>query len=222
VDYYRIVDSREHEKRRMIMLERGWVQQVLHSGDYAWLSKDQLKFGLTLKNVDDFLGSNGYRSELFAKQLDELLDAYDVAIFMREGSINYDTATGIVLNTKGDHNIKDIRNWLHRWQVKGLIIDQTYSLEETANRICELYALWQKPYSLSARSRKWADERVLALCSGLRGKAGQDALSNHSIAELCMMGTRQLEELPGIGTKRALNLFNHLHRKPGNNNAVPE
>jgi hypothetical protein len=42
----------------------------------------------------------------------------------------------------------------------------------------------------------------------------QEVLESHSIAELCMMGIVQLKDLPGFGDKRALSLFNHLHRKP--------
>ncbi len=216
MDYYRIVDSNEFEKRRMIMLERGWVQQRLHSGDYSWLSRNELKFGLTLKTTDDFLGSKGYRSDTFAKQLDEMLDTYDVVIFMREGGISFDPATGYVLNVKGDHNIKDIRNWLHRWQVKGIVTEQTFSIEQTANRICELYALWQERYSFSARSRKWADERMLAMPSGIRGSTGQKILDHFgSLRAIAVAGKSQLTAIPGVGEKKAelvLNHFGYDHR----------
>jgi ERCC4-type nuclease len=217
----RLVDSREPWDLREKMLMLGWEQKALIIGDMCFDSHDKLLIGSTRKKLEDLLGS---MDELFAYQLEQMLEHYAINIFMFEAGPIYCTKQGNIITkitVKGQEEDKiwnitrtQLFNWLHSWQVKGFVLERWPNLEYTALRLQELYTLYQKPYSLSSKSRKYRDDRVLALCSGLRGKIGQEALENHSIAGLCMMGTRQLEELPGFGKKRALSLFNHLHRKP--------
>jgi len=176
-------------------------------------SHDGLKIGATRKTLGDLLNSIG---DVFAYQLEAMLEEYDINIFLFETMPIKCTNDGHIITDIGASRFTrtELFNWIHRWQAKGFILERWPTLEHIAERLNEIYALYQKPYSLSGKSKKYADDRVLALCSGLRGKVGQEALESHSIAELCMMGTRQLEELPKFGKKRALSLFNHLHRKP--------
>jgi ERCC4-type nuclease len=214
MDYYRIVDSAEPEGIRFKLLERGWAQQRLLSGDFAFLTKDSLKFGITRKTVPDLLGSIG---ELFSKQLDVMLDTYDINMFLLEGTFNFDLATGYILNVQGDHNVYEVLDWLHRWQVKGFVFERSPSPEFTVYRLCHLYALWQKPYSLSARSRRWADERMLALPSGVRGHTGQRILEHFgSLRAIAVAGKQQLMSIEGVGSKKADLVLEHFsadHRR---------
>jgi ERCC4-type nuclease len=210
MDYYRIVDSREPEDIRTRLLEFGWTQQRLASGDFCFLTKDNLKVGITRKTTQDYLNSIG---ELFSKQLDEMLDVYDICLFVLEGALSFDLPTGIMLGVQGDHKIHEAMDYLHRWQVKGFVLERSPSTAYTVQRLCHLYALWQRPYSLSSRSRKWADDRMLALPSGIRGATGQKLLEHFgSIVAIATAGKRDLLAIDGVGEKKAELVMNHFHR----------
>jgi len=174
---------------------------------------DHLRIGCTRKTLPDLLNSIG---DVFAYQLEAMLEAYDICIFLFEADKIRQDNTGHILTEfdTSKHTRTEVFNWLHRWQAKGFVLERWPTLEFIALRLNELYTLYQRPYSLSSRSRKYADDRVLGLPSGLRGKTGQALLEHYSLAELCTMGTTQLESADGIGTKRAAMIYNHLHHKP--------
>jgi ERCC4-type nuclease len=209
----RFVDSREPWELREILIKTGWEQKALLNGDFAFESHDGLKIGATRKTLGDLLNSIG---EVFSYQLEAMLEEYDINLFILETMPIYCTYDSHIITDLGASRFtrQEVFNWLHRWQAKGFVLERWPTLEHTAERLNELYALYQKPYSLSSKSRKYADDRVLALPSGLRGKIGQNMLDGYSITELCMMGLRQLVELEGVGPKRAAEIFNHLHKKP--------
>jgi len=73
----------------------------------------------------------------------------------------------------------------------------------------------QKPYSLSARSKGYVDERLLALPSGLRGKAGEALLNGRSLRDIANMSTSQIlsTRTEGIGEKRANLIYQHFGQK---------
>ena len=56
-------------------------------------------------------------------------------------------------------------------------------------------------YSLSARSKGYADERLLALPSGLRGQAGERLLDNKSLRDIANMSSDEIlsAKIDGIG-----------------------
>jgi len=209
----RLVDSREPWELREILIRTGWEQKALLNGDFMFNSHDELKIGVTRKTLGDLLNSIG---DVFAYQLEAMLEEYDINIFLFETMPIKCTNDGHIITEFDTSRFTrtEVFNWLHRWQAKGFIMERWPNIEYTAERLNELYALYQKPYSLSGKSKKYADDRVLCMPSGIRGKLGQEVLESYSIAELCMMGIVQLKELPNFGDKRALSLFNHLHRKP--------
>jgi len=209
----RLVDSREPWELREILIRTGWEQKALLNGDFMFNSHDELKIGVTRKTLGDLLNSIG---DVFAYQLEAMLEEYDINIFLFETMPIKCTNDGHIITEFDTSRFTrtEVFNWLHRWQAKGFIMERWPNIEYTAERLNELYALYQKPYSLSGKSKKYADDRVLCMPSGIRGKLGQEVLESYSIAELCMMGIVQLKDLPGFGDKRALSLFNHLHRKP--------
>lgn len=219
----RFVDTREPWELREALIKTGWEQKALESGDMCFDTYDKLQVGSTRKTLPDLLNSIG---DTFAYQLEAMLEKYDICIFCFEADKIRQDSAGHILTTRISergmqediaHRITRIElfNWLHRWQAKGFILERWPTLEFIVLRLNELYALYQKPYSLSGKSHKHADDRVLALCSGLRGKTGQSALERYSIAELCNMDISELQNIDGFGLKRAAMLHNHLHKKSG-------
>lgn len=219
----KIVDSREPNREskeiRSRLLELGWWQQPLISGDYMFYTCQYHKVGITRKTTDDYLKSI---NETFGKQLEEMLELYDICIIMIENPWQW-TDTGQIVSSRGlERQVKkSVLNYIHRWQAKGFILERTADWEDTVDRLNELYALYQQPYSLSARSKGYADERLLALPSGLRGKAGAELMRRRSLREIANMTTKDILALkiPDIGTKRARLVFNHFSRIEGGDDA---
>jgi len=212
--HIKIVDSREPEQIRKRLLELGWQQRILQSGDYCFWSCQFDKVGITRKTVSDCLSS---LNETFGKQLEEMLETYQVCIVLIEGAWRWTTDTGQLLTARGleRHVKKEVLNYIHRWQAKGFILERTANWQDTVGRLNELYALYQKPYSLSAKSKGYADERLLALPSGLRGKAGEKLLDGRSLKEIANMPAEQIlsEKIDGIGSKRAMLVEQHFTRR---------
>jgi ERCC4-type nuclease len=209
----RLIDTREPWNLRELLIKSGWEQKALLNGDMCWDSHDGLHIGATRKTLPDLLNSIG---DVFAYQLEAMLEEYDICIFLFETDKIRQDSTGHIETEVGTSKFTrvEIFNWLHRWQAKGFILERWPTLEFIALRLNELYTLYQKPCSLSGKSRKYADDRILALPSGLRGKAGQGLLEQYSIADLCLMDLEQLKSFDSIGDKRALTAYNHLHKKP--------
>jgi len=159
-------------------------------------------------------------NDIFAKQLEEMLETYQVCILLIEGAWVWSRDTGQLLTTRGleRHVKKEVLNYIHRWQAKGFILERTANWQDTVDRLNELYALWQKPYSLSAKSKGYADERLLALPSGLRGQAGERLLDSRSLRDIANMTSDDIlsAKIEGIGKKRATLCFEHFNRRTGN------
>jgi len=207
------VDSREPDEIRTRLLELGWWQKKLVSGDFIFYTCQYHRVGITRKTTDDCMTS---LNEIFGKQLEEMLELYDICILLIERPWKW-VGTGQMLSARGlERQIKKgVLNYIHRWQAKGFILERTVDWEDTVDRLNELYALYQHPYSLSARSKGYADERLLALPSGLRGKAGELLLEGRTIREIANMTAEEVLALriKNIGEKRAKLAFQHFNRK---------
>jgi ERCC4-type nuclease len=84
----------------------------------------------------------------------------------------------------------------------------------TVRRLNELYALYQKPFSLVGNTKGFADDRVLSFPTGCRGKTGQKVLDY--FGSLTKVATAEIDELlavDDIGAKRAKGIYIHFHRK---------
>jgi len=218
----KIVDSAEPDKPgkaeiRSRLLETGWRQQRLYSGDYCFWSYHYHKLGITRKTTQDMLGSI---NQIFSKQLEEMLEVYDICILLIENPWQWIPATGQLLTARGleRHIKKEVLNFIHRWEAKGFILERTANWQDTVDRLNELYALYQKPYSLSARSKGYADERLLALPSGLRGQAGKRLLDGRSLRDIACMTSEEIlsTRIEGIGKKRAMLIEQHFTRRIDN------
>ncbi len=159
----RLVDTREPWELREMLIKTGWEQKMLTSGDMSFDTHDGLSVGCTRKTLGDLLGSIG---DIFSYQLEVMLESYDICIFLFE-ALPIRTKDNCIVTEAGVSRFTrvEVFNWLHRWQAKGFILERWPTMEFTVERLNELYALYQKPYSLSGKSRKHADDRILALCS---------------------------------------------------------
>jgi ERCC4-type nuclease len=205
------VDSREPDSIRSKMLEYGWNQSALTNGDFSFQAYDYKWIGVTRKTVSDLIGSIGDR---FAYQLENMLDAYQVNIIMIEGSwkqLSPDAVTkfnGELSNMTWD----SIWNWLHRFLVKGFVLELTTSEQHTIHRLNALFALYQKEYSVSAKSKDYIDDRVMAFPSGCRGKTAMSLLKGRSLKEVCSMSEDWYKEHGlKVGDKKASTLWTHFN-----------
>jgi len=208
----KVMDSNEPGEIRMKLWESGWQQQRLLAGDYWWFTHDFKKTGVERKTVDDLLGSIGDR---LSRQLENMLEHYSINILLIEGSWKKVSPTNKIISSRGIeyHTWSMVWNYLRRWQDKGFTLELTINEGHTIQRLNELYALYQKAYSLSGKSREFTDDRVLALPSGCRGKSGMLVLQ--TLGSLRSVGEASVEKLvtiEGIGEKRAKLIHNHFNR----------
>lgn len=204
--------DRKHIEIRSRLLETGWIQKRLWSGDFAFLTHQFHKVGITRKNTSDLLSSI---NEVWAKQLEEMLDYYDIKIILLEGSWT-NIRPSVVLGATGISYLTwdGIWNYLRRWMDKGFTLELTTGWQHTVDRLNKLYALYQKPYSMSAMTHKFADDRVLAFPSGCRGKTAQQILdSGKSLVDIGQMGIEELKQFDKIGNKKADLIVSHFHRR---------
>jgi len=208
----RIVDSREPETLRQPLITTGWTQKMIFSGDFAFMTHDYKKFGITRKSTDDLLNSI---NETWAHQLDVMLDYYDINKILIEGSWAKITPNAVTTYTGVSKHLTwdSIWNWLDRWMTKGFTLEITVSQEHTIHRLNELYALYQKPYSANSKSRVWADDRVLSFPSGCRGKTAMNVLKVFgSLQNIANAEAADFTKIDGIGAKKANTIYEHFRK----------
>ena len=208
----KVMDSREPGTIRMKLYEVGWTQKNLPIGDYFFFTHDYKKVGITRKAVGDLLNSIGDR---LSKQLEEMFDHYDILIFLLEGSWRMVSPTAKIISSRGIEYFtwSMVWNYLRRWQDKGFTLELTVNEGHTIQRLNELYALYQKSYSLSANTKDFTDDRVLAFPSGCRGKTAMDCINYFgSLANVAAVFPGELEEVDGVGSKRAELIYDHFHK----------
>jgi ERCC4-type nuclease len=204
-------DSRESEYKREKLLEYGWNQSALTNGDYSFQAYDYKWVGVTLKTVTDLIGSIGER---FSYQLENMLDAYNTNIIMIEGSWKHLTPEAVTLYNGNLANMTwdSVWNYLHRFLAKGFILELTTSEIHTIHRLNALFALYQKPYSQSGKSKDYVDDRVLSFPSGCRGKSAMSLLKGRSLREVaCMSEDWYKENGTKIGEKKASQIWTHFN-----------
>lgn len=217
----KVMDSAEPGTIRMKLYEVGWQQEKLHSGDYWFQTHDFRKVGITRKTVNDLLGSlsgtkvEGKRKYPLPKQLEEMLDEYNILIFLIEGSWKYITPSMNIVSGRGIeyHTWSMVWNFLRRWWDKGFTPELTVNEGHTIQRLNELYALYQKPYSLSAATKDYTDDRILAFPSGCRGKTAMGCLEKFgSLVDVSVATPQELMEVDNVGEKKAGLIYAHFHK----------
>jgi len=227
----KIVDSAEPGTIRTKLIETGWEQKRLYSGDYFFQTHDYKKVGVTRKTVGDLLGSlggskmpDGKRRYPLPEQLEEMIDEYQLLIFLLEGSWKMLTPSQSIISSRGIEYFtwSMVWNFLRRWQDKGFTIELTVNEGHTIQRLNELYALYQKPYSASAATKDWADDRVLAFPSGSRGKTAMSCLEYFgSLVDVGVANPEELQQVEGVGEKKAWLIFQHFHKAEREQSFVP-
>lgn len=209
----RYVDSREPSELRSELLKLGWIQSKLQHGDFMfWTNQHWHKVGITRKTTHDFLQSIG---ENFSKQLEQMLEVYDICVMLVELPWVWTNDKAQMVGARGlEKSTKEgILNFIHRYQAKGFILERTADLQDTITRLQELYVLYQRPYSLSARSKGYVDDRILSLPSGTRGKTGEKVLEEmKTLQTIANASVEDLINIDGIGKKKAELIYNHFHR----------
>lgn len=208
----KIVDSNEPSDIRTKLLEVGWQQRSLTCGDYCFFSHDFKRIGIERKAVNDFLGSLGDR---LSRQLETCLDYYDRTVLLIEGSWKTVSAEDHIVSSRGieRYTWTMVWNYLQRFQDKGITIQLTVNEGHTIKRVNELYALYQKSYSMSGASKEFEDDRILAFPSGCRGKTAISCLTMFgSIEMICKAKIQDLMHVPNIGEKKATLIYNHFHK----------
>ena len=208
----KICDSNEPGEIRAKLLETGWEQRKLLIGDYWFFTHDYKKVGIERKEINDLLGSLGDR---LSRQLENMLDHYDLNILLIEGSWKAVTPAMNIISSRGIeyHTWSMVWNYLRRWQDKRITLELAVSEGHTIQRLNELYALYQKPYSLSGVSRDFTDDRVLAFPSGCRGKTAMDCLAQFgSLTGVAAQYPEELMQVEGVGEKKADAIYSHFHK----------
>jgi len=209
----KFIDTREPWELREKLIETGWEQKTLYYGDMIFQTHNYTRVIVTRKSTNDLLTSI---NEVWAKQLEMILD-YNLEghnIILIEGSWT-NIRPNVVLGGSGISYLTwdGIWNYLRRWQDKGFTLELTTSWQHTVNRLNKLYALYQKPYSLSAMTHRFTDDRVLSMPSGTRGKTGQKVLDElGSIQAVANASVEKLLQIEGIGQKKADLIFNHMRK----------
>lgn len=209
----RIMDSNEPGSIRYKLYEVGWEQARLSTGDYTFWTCDYKKVGIERKAIDDLLASIGDR---LSRQLENSLEYYDIVILLIEGSWSKVSPSDKLLTGRGIEysSWQMVWNYLERFMDKGIRLQLTINEGHTIQRLGELYALYQKPYSLSARSRDFTDERVLAMPTGCRGKSGEAVIKTFgSLRNVGLAEVGELLEVDGIGQKRAELIHRHFNKE---------
>lgn len=209
----REVDTAEPFEIQSRLIETGWERNKLFSADYWFFTSSFQKLGITRKTTDDLLGSiflsdNKAKEEgkhPFKMQLEEMLDYYDIRKILIEGS--WRKIFG------DDMTRKAVQGFLTRWQDKGFSLIISASGEMTVKILNELYAIYQRPYSLSSNTKGFTDDRILAFPSGCRGKTAMDCLE--VFGSLSLIGNTPKEKfriVSNVGEKKASLIYEHFHR----------
>lgn len=195
------------------LIETGWEKNKLFSADYWFFTYSFQKLGITRKTTEDllssiFLSDNKAKESgkhPFVMQLEEMLDYYDIKKILIEGSWRKILADDITR--------RQVQGFLQRWQDKGFSLILSASTEMTVKILNELYAIYQRPYSLSSNTKGFTDDRILAFPSGCRGKSAMDCLTFFGDLEtVALASVEELDEVEGIGLKRANLIWEHFHR----------
>lgn len=211
----RVMDNNEPGYIRQELFKVGWEQFSLITGDYYFFTHDYKKVGIERKTVEDLLGSLGDR---LTRQLENSLEHYDRVILLVEGSwVKANPNTGNLITQRGIvYQTWDmVWNYIRRFQDKGVTLELTTNEGHTIHRLNELYALYQKSYSLSGKSNEFEDDRILAFPSGTRGKTAVEVLKQFgSLKNVASASPDELilVEDARIGRKKADSIYNHFNR----------
>lgn len=215
----KVADSQEPWFIRDKLLQVGWQQKSLFTADYWFFTNDYKKVGIERKTIDDLVTSLGER---LGRQLENMLDHYQISILLIEGS--WRNISGKLITGQGSNQWgwATIWNYLRTWQDRGITLELTSDIEHTIVRLNELYAYYQKEYHSSTYNKGTiGDDRVLAFPSGCRGKTGLALLKKFgSLKAIANASPDMLMLVDKVGEKKAQNIIDHFNNVRGNDGEV--
>ncbi len=218
IRHKKIVDAREPEIIRSKLLELGWYQQSLYTGDYMFYSTDYKKIGIERKAIPDFMSSLGER---LSEQLYRMTEHYDISILLLEGSWQIVRDNVIVVKGVESWGWSMVWNYLLSCQLqKGIALYFTANEGHTIKVVNELYAYFQKVVHTGGVNRSIVgDPRLLAFqCGGIGPKIGKELLKKFgSIKAVADADMSEYLDIEKMGKVRAQRLHDHLTK---NNNTV--
>lgn len=222
----KLVDAAEPEDIRSKLLETGWQQKRMMSGDFMFWTQNYKRVGITRKTIGDLLASisskyaehdpetgKKKRKKSFGQQLEEMLDWYDVYILLLEGSWRRVSSTDSIVSGRGvEHYTWDmVWDFLRTWQDRGFTLELTVNEGHTVQRLNRLYAYYQKSCHTGAARPLVGDNRVLAFPAGCRGKTAQKVLGQFgSLRNVANATISQLEGVDSVGPKKAEQIVLHF------------
>ena len=216
----RVVDIHEPDTIANELIKAGWDRKHLTVGDYTFESYDGKTVGIDRKEAYDLL--NSLASGRLAKQLQNLLNAYDFPIFLLEGSVGQSLSPGsnhshIFLKSGGETkwSTEAVRNFLRTWELKGITKERTSSIEDTIIRLNELVVYHSRPLHLGGLNKRVVgDERLLAFPSCVPIKLREQLLKDdRNIRNIANLTIKDLLDIQGIGRARAEAIYNFYHKE---------
>lgn len=211
IRHKKIVDAKEPEIIRTRLLEMGWYQQSLYTGDYAFHSINYKSIGIERKSIPDFASSLGER---LSEQLYRMTEHYDISILLLEGSWQIVRDNVMVVKGIESWGWSMVWNYLLSCQLqKGIALYFTANEGHTIKAVNELYAYFQKIVHTGGINRSIVgDPRLLAFqCGGIGPKIGKALLSK--FGSIKTVADASIEDYLGIekmGKVRAQRLHDHL------------
>lgn len=208
----KLCDANEPWSIRQKLLEVGWIQRKLYTGDFTFYTTNFKKVGIERKAIPDLVSSLGQR---LSEQLYKMVEHFDISILLLEGS--WQIARDQVMVVKGveQWGWSLVWNYLQTWQDKGVSLQLTVNEGHTIKRLNELYAYYQKPSHAGGVTKNIVgDPRLLAFqCGGIGPKIGEALLKKFgSIKAIANADIDDYLEIEKMGKVRAQRLHDHLSK----------
>jgi len=208
----KIVDSNEPQYIRDVLKSKGWTQDRLNSGDYAFFSSSGQSIGVERKTLPDLIDSMQGR---LPNQFFNLIEDYEIPILLIEGHwgkhVDQISHVGQIYNITWEQ----VWNFLRTWQDRNISLELTTDIDHTLTRLEQLYEYYQKPYHAGGINRKTTgDSRIIALqCQGIGATTAQTLLKE--FGTLQKIANADYIELAqsGIGMKKAMAIYRHFRQE---------
>ena len=187
--------------------------------DFTFEAYDGKTVGIERKEASDLL--NSLASGRLAKQLQNLLNTYDVPIFLLEGKLGQlqdDSGHSHITLSGGETRwtTEAVRNFLLSWELKGVNMrERTGSIEDTIRRLKELVVFFSRPLHLGGLNKKAVgDERLLAFPSCVPIKCRESILKNvNTLHKVSNLNVSELQLFDDMGITRAEAIYNFYHKE---------
>jgi ERCC4-type nuclease len=208
----KLVDSNEPQEIRRRLIEQGWTQDRLNSGDYAFFSATGQSIGIERKTVSDLISSLNGR---LPNQFFNLIEDYEIPILLIEG--HWGKQRGQIAQAGQIYNVtwEQVWNFIRTWQDRNISLEITTDIDHTLERLEELYRYYQKPYHSGGVDRHTTgDSRIIALqCQGIGATTAQLLLKEFGTLQRIANADYIEIAQAGIGMKKAMAIYKHFRQE---------